>query len=105
MVVLRVRAGLIPASEAARLLGVSRNTYYRWEGRALRAMLEALEDRRPGRPRTARPDPDPEGLRRRIRELEAALALAGEVSRLREMIAPLRRPPGTAPPGAGKKKP
>jgi transposase-like protein len=38
------------ASQAAKELGVSRKTYYKWEQRALSAMLEGLTDQPPGRP-------------------------------------------------------
>ena len=38
------------ATEGAAALGVSRKTYYKWENRALGAMLDGLEDRETGRP-------------------------------------------------------
>ena len=38
------------ATEAARQLGVSRKTYYKWEQRGLTALLDGLEDRDAGRP-------------------------------------------------------
>lgn len=48
--ILKVRSGVMPAAEAARQLKVSRKTYYKWEKRALEAMLDALTDRPSGRP-------------------------------------------------------
>jgi len=54
--IIKVRAGLMTASEAARELGISRKTWYEWENRGLQAMAEALTDKDPGRPRR---DPDP----------------------------------------------
>jgi DNA-directed RNA polymerase specialized sigma24 family protein len=39
---MQVRSGLLSAQEAARQLGISRKTYYKWERRALAAMVEAL---------------------------------------------------------------
>jgi len=38
------------ASEAARQLGVSRKTYYKWEQRGLSSLLDSLADQVPGRP-------------------------------------------------------
>ena len=38
------------AAEAARQLGVSRKTYYKWEQRGLSALLDGLSDQPPGRP-------------------------------------------------------
>jgi DNA-directed RNA polymerase specialized sigma24 family protein len=57
-VILQVRSGRITATEAAHLLGISRKTYYQWEQRALSGMLAGLENRPPGRPLTAKPDPE-----------------------------------------------
>ena len=48
--IMQVRSGVLSAQEAARQLGVSRKTYYKWERRALAAMVEALGDREQGRP-------------------------------------------------------
>ena len=40
--IMQVRSGVLSAQEAARQLGISRKTYYKWERRALAAMVEAL---------------------------------------------------------------
>jgi transposase len=48
--IMQVRRGLVSATEAARQLGISRKNYYKWERRGLAAMVEALGDRKPGRP-------------------------------------------------------
>ena len=55
--IIRVGAGLMTATDAAKELGISRKTWYEWENRGLQAMAEALTDKDPGRPRR---DPDPE---------------------------------------------
>lgn len=55
--IIKVRAGLMTATEAATELGISRKTWYEWENRGLQAMADALTDKDPGRPRR---DPDPE---------------------------------------------
>ena len=49
-VIMKVRCGLMNASQAADQLGISRKTYYKWEQRALSAMLDGLTDQSPGRP-------------------------------------------------------
>ena len=51
--ILEVRGGQISATDAAKKLGVSRKTYYKWESRALKGMVKALNDRDRGRPRAA----------------------------------------------------
>jgi transposase-like protein len=38
------------AAQAAKQLGVSRKTYYKWEQRGLSALLGGLSDQPPGRP-------------------------------------------------------
>lgn len=48
--IMKVRCGLMTAAEAARQLGVSRKTYYKWEQRGLSALLDSLSDQAPGRP-------------------------------------------------------
>jgi transposase-like protein len=42
------------ATEAARELGISRKTYYKWEQRGLTALVDGLEDQAAGRPETSR---------------------------------------------------
>lgn len=49
-VIMKVRCGLMNASQAASRLGVSRKTYYKWERRGLSALLNGLEDQPAGRP-------------------------------------------------------
>ena len=48
--IMKVRCGLMTAAAAARQLGVSRKTYYKWEQRGLSALLDGLSDQVPGRP-------------------------------------------------------
>lgn len=48
--IMKVRCGLMTASQAAAQLGVSRKTYYKWEQRGLAALLDGLSDQEPGRP-------------------------------------------------------
>ena len=101
-VILQVRAGRITATEAARMLGISRKTYYQWEQRALSGMLAGLENRNPGRPSTPKPDPETRRLRQQVAELENRLKVMAEVHELRGMLTEIRPP---TPPQPAKPKP
>ena len=67
--ILKVRSGQMTATAAAQALGISRQQYYQWEQRALRALLSALEDQPTGRPKSPT-DPEKEALQRRVEQLE-----------------------------------
>ncbi len=86
MVILQVRSGALTAKEGAKLLGVSRKTYYEWEEKSLKAMALALENRPSGRPPVAT-DEEKETLRERIRELEKKLDLAEKTLEVKEILA------------------
>ena len=86
MVILHVRSGALTAKEGAKLLGVSRKTYYEWEERALKAMALALENRRLGRPPVP-VDQEKETLRERVQELEKKLDLAEKTIEVKELLA------------------
>jgi transposase len=83
---MQVRSGVLTAEAAARQLGVSRKTYYKWERRALAAMVEALEDRDQGRPPQPR-DPEKAALRRQTAELQAKLTVLEQTERIRQVLA------------------
>ena len=85
MVILQVHGGAITATEGAKLLGVSRKTYYEWEEKSLKAMAQVLENRSPGRP-PAPVDPEKEALRERIQELEKKLDLAEKTIEVKELL-------------------
>jgi len=51
-IIMKVRCGLLTATQAAQLLKVSRKTYYKWEQRGLSALLEGVQDQEGGRPET-----------------------------------------------------
>ena len=86
LVILHVRSGAITATEGAKLLGVSRKTYYEWEEKSLKAMAQALENHAAGRP-PAPIDPEKETLREQIRELEKKLDLAEKTIEVKELLA------------------
>ena len=83
--IMQVRSGVLTAEAAARQLGVSRKTYYKWERRALAAMVAALGDRDQGRPSQPR-DPEKEALRRQTQELQAKLAVLEQTEQLRQLL-------------------
>jgi transposase len=85
LVILQVRSGLLTAKEGAKLLGVSRKTYYEWEERSLKAMALALENRPAGRPPVP-VDEEKETLRERVRELEKKLDLAEKTIEVKELL-------------------
>ena len=85
LVILQVRSGALTAKEGAKLLGVSRKTYYEWEEKSLKAMALALENRPAGRP-LAPVDEEKEALRERIQELEKKLDLAEQAIEVKELL-------------------
>ncbi len=84
--IMQVRSGLLTAEAAARQLGVSRKTYYKWERRALAAMVEALGNRGQGRPAQPR-DPEKAALRRQTQALQAKLTVLEQTEQLRRLLA------------------
>ena len=83
--ILQVHGKALTATEGAKLLGVSRKTYYEWEAKSLKAMALALENRPVGRPPLA-VDEEKETLRERIRELEKKLDMAEEAIEVKELV-------------------
>ena len=81
LVILQVRSGALTAKEGAKLLGVSRKTYYEWEEKSLKAMALALENRPAGRPSVVL-DEEKETLREHVRELEKKLYLAEKFKKI-----------------------
>jgi len=83
--IMQVRSGLLSVREAARQMKVSRKTYYKWERRALAAMIEALGNREAGRPSLAI-DPDKQALQCQTRKLEAKLAVLEQTEEIRRRL-------------------
>ena len=76
---------MLSAQEAARQLGISRKTYYKWERRALAAMVEALGNREPGRPPLPI-DPEKEALQHQTQELQAKLEVLEQTEQIRQRL-------------------
>ena len=89
--ILQVRSGQLTAQEAARQPGISRQAYYKWEKRALKALLNALQDQPPGRPK-ATTDPEKDQLKSRVEELERKVQLYEQRDQLRALLKQLEEP-------------
>ena len=85
--IVQVQNGLLSAREAACQLAISRQTYYKWEQRALQAMVEALSDRRSGRPSRPR-DPVKEALQRQNTQLQRQLQVLEQTRRIHLPVVP-----------------
>ena len=83
--VFRVRSGQMTATAAAQALGISRQQYYQWEARALKALLAALEDRPTGRPQTPT-DPEKQSLQHRVEQLEQQVRQYEQKEQLRQLL-------------------
>jgi transposase len=84
-VIFKVRSGQMTATDAAKALGISRQQYYQWEQRALRALLSSLQDQPTGRPKLPR-DPEKEALQHRVQQLEQQMQLHQQREQLRQLL-------------------
>jgi len=98
--ILQVRSGQITARQAAQQLGISRQAFYKWEKRALKALLSALHDQPPGRPK-APSDPEKDQLKTRVEELERQVRLYEQRDQLRALLKQMEEPDKT---GSSTKK-
>lgn len=99
--IFKVRSGQLTATAAARSLGISRQQYYQWEQRALRALLAALEDQPRGRPKN-KIDPHQQALQQQIHQLQAQVQRYEQKEKLRRLLKPLEEPRRTR--GSSPKK-
>jgi transposase len=83
--IVQVRSGALTAAAAARRLGLSRKTYYKWERRALMGMMGALGKHPGGRP-PAPLDEEKAQLRREIAQLRRKLRLAEQRLAIEELM-------------------
>jgi transposase len=84
-VIFKVRSGQMTATAAAQSLGISRQQYYQWEQRALKALLTSLEDQPTGRPKTPT-DPEKEQLQHRVEQLEQQVQEHQQKEQLRQLL-------------------
>jgi transposase len=100
--ILKVRSGQLTAKAAAQMLGISRQQYYQWEQRALRALLQALEDQPKGRPKNTI-DPDKQALQQQVNQLQQEVRHFEQKEKLQKLLKQWQEPrPGR---GSQKKKP
>jgi len=84
--ILHVRSGQLSARQAAARMHVSRKTYYKWERRALAAMIHALSPKNGGRPPLPS-DPEKETLQREKAQLQQKLAALEQTLEIRRLLA------------------
>ena len=85
-IIMKVRSGIMTATEGAAALGVSRKTYYKWENRALGAMLDGLADRDTGRPELPESSQDEVVLKKNLEELRKQNELLEQKMELAGMV-------------------
>jgi transposase len=83
--IFKVRSGQMTATAAAQELGISRQQYYQWEGRALQALLSSLEDQPTGRPKSPT-DPEKDQLQHRVEQLEQQVREYEQKDQLRRLL-------------------
>lgn len=91
--IIEVRAGKLTARDAARRLGVSTKTYYKWEKRGLGGLVGALKTKNGGRP-APKKDHEKEVLREERDRFREQALIWQQRCRIRELLAE----------GAGAKK-
>ena len=102
-VILKVRGGQWTAKEGAKVLGLSRKSYYQIEKKALEGMMGALLPGRPGRPTTPR-DPEKEALQSELEAKNKELLIAQAKREIRELLYGMEPGTGSSPMKPGKKK-
>jgi transposase len=101
--IVKVRSGVMTASEAAKQLGVSRKTYYQWEKRGLQGMLNALNRRSGGRPAIPL-DKEKEQLSQEVEKLRKQIVLLEQGRKIREILDPNVTGASHSNTGSGDKK-
>src|SRR4051812_17623570 len=83
--ILQVRSGQLTATAAAQQLGISRQQYYQWEHKALRALLSALKDQPTGRPKI-KTDPHKQALQAQVNQLQTQVRQYEQKEKLRALL-------------------
>ena len=92
--IMKVRCGLMSASQAAAELGVSRKTYYKWERKGLAGLLESVRDRPAGRHRQA-PSSRQTELEQQLEQMRRENELLRHRMTLKDIAAELKVQPGS----------
>jgi transposase len=85
-IIMKVRCGLMTATEAAHLLGVSRKTYYKWEQRGLAALLVGLQEQTGGRPEIPRQQKREVEVEKRLVQLQREKELLQKRMQLKDLV-------------------
>jgi transposase len=88
-VIMKVRCGLLTATQAAKELGVSRKTYYKWEKRGLASLLDGLADQNSGRPAES-VDTRQQELEKQIEQLRRDNDLLNQKMALKDILTDLK---------------
>jgi transposase len=83
---MKVRCGLMTATEAAHLLGVSRKTYYKWEQRGLAALLEGLQEQTGGRPEIPQQQRREAEVEKQVTRLQLENEMLHKRMRLKDLV-------------------
>jgi DNA-binding XRE family transcriptional regulator len=89
-IIMKVRCGLMTATQAAQVLGVSRKTYYKWEQRGLSALLEGVQDQEGGRPETPAEHTQKAAFDKEFKELQQKNELLEKQLKLKDMVYQMR---------------
>ena len=96
-VIMKVRCGLLTATQAAKELGVSRKTYYKWEKRGLSALLDGLAEKDSGRPSPPQ-NSRQQQLQRQIEQLRRDNDLLTQKMALKDILTDLKLKAGRSRP-------
>jgi transposase len=77
---------MMTATQAAKDLGVSRKTYYKWEQRGLAALLEGLQDQPAGRPETPEEVSRQEEFNKQLSDLKREKELLEKKMKLKDLV-------------------
>jgi DNA-binding XRE family transcriptional regulator len=89
-IIMKVRCGLLTATQAAQLLHVSRKTYYKWEQRGLAALLEGVQDQEGGRPETPAEHTQKAAFAKELKELQQKNELLEKQLKLKDIVYQMR---------------
>jgi transposase len=106
--ILAVMRGEKSAAQAAEALGVSRETFYEWNNRALSGLRESLVDRHAGRPLTPPESLEKTQLKQEISKLKEQVKLLEGAILIRDVMEGVPRfttsPGANDPPSSRSKK-
>ena len=89
-IIMKVRCGLMTATQAAQVLGISRKTYYKWEQRGLAALLEGVEDQESGRPEKPPEQTQKAAFDKELKKLQQKNELLEKQLKLKDLVHQMR---------------